>query len=119
MINIQTGCSARSKQQQIKEFSCDRHLIIFTAKSAQDEEESLGLFNHLVAFLCIVIMIITFPLSMLFCIKVNTTWPWLNDRIKLSEIFSEMFRETFSEKFSEKFSRSAVLFQYYSAFLTS
>eukprot|EP00112_Aurelia_sp_Birch-Aquarium-sp1_P017515 Seg4069.1 transcript_id=Seg4069.1/GoldUCD/mRNA.D3Y31 product="Mechanosensory protein 2" protein_id=Seg4069.1/GoldUCD/D3Y31 len=41
------------------------------AKSAHDEEEALGLFNHLVAFLCIIIMIITFPLSMLFCIKVT------------------------------------------------
>ena len=79
MINNQNGCSACSEQQQIYECSCDRHLIIFAAKSAHDEEESLGLFNHLVAFLCIVIMIITFPLSMLFCIKVNTQKPWPND----------------------------------------
>lgn len=41
------------------------------AKSADDEENELGFFNHFVAFLCILVMIVTFPLSMLFCIKVT------------------------------------------------
>lgn len=41
------------------------------AKHDPDEESDLGFFNHFVACLCFLVIIATFPLSMLFCIKVT------------------------------------------------
>ncbi|XP_065067689.1 mechanosensory protein 2-like isoform X2 [Rhopilema esculentum] len=40
-------------------------------KNPNEVEAELGFFNHFVAFLCIIVMLLTFPLSLLFCIKVT------------------------------------------------
>ncbi len=42
-----------------------------SAVAVLDEESDLGFFNHMMTFMSLLIVIFTFPLSMLFCIKVR------------------------------------------------
>lgn len=44
---------------------------VVSVKNVLDEESDLGFFNYLMTFMSLLIVLVTFPLSMLFCIKVT------------------------------------------------